>query len=380
MASVGHDDELRQVEDSLSQELATLSTAERMWRDKGPLLEAHGYQLRTRYQQGWTPSWLEQDLNFDYCEDSRTLPRPQVIDAVRIADGSLVSIKRAETGSEDITLAQMLHSDALKDDPRNHSVPVLDVIPDTDEPSITYLVMPFLRLMDDPPFETVGEVVDFIDQILDGLVFMHEHGVAHRDCSLKNIMMDASHLYPKGFHPVSIDSLPDVSKLAPHIPRRQASVKYYFIDFGLSVHVPDDASNKLVTGRLGRDRDPPELHSDAPYDPFKLDIFIIGNTLRNEFQKQYSNLDFLLPLIKSMLGTHSDSRPSAVEAQKYWKIIKSTITRLQVVDSLRRRQDSWIRSVVFDILAFIRLGISLLSDLVDSVARVLGVNREYHHL
>lgn len=74
MASVGHDDELRQVEDSLSQELATLSTAERMWRDKGPLLEAHGYQLRTRYQQGWTPSWLEQDLNFDYCEDSRSLP------------------------------------------------------------------------------------------------------------------------------------------------------------------------------------------------------------------------------------------------------------------------------------------------------------------
>lgn len=44
---------------------------------------------------------------------------------------------------------------------------MLDVIQDDEDPSISYLVMPFLRLMNDPPFEHVEEVVDFVDQILE---------------------------------------------------------------------------------------------------------------------------------------------------------------------------------------------------------------------
>lgn len=40
--------------------------------------------------------------------------------------------------------------------------------------------MPFLRLSDDPPLLLVDDVVDFVDQIMEGLVFMHEHRVAHR--------------------------------------------------------------------------------------------------------------------------------------------------------------------------------------------------------
>ncbi|KIP07949.1 hypothetical protein PHLGIDRAFT_127369 [Phlebiopsis gigantea 11061_1 CR5-6] len=373
MAESDLDAELQRVTDELSQSLAALSPAERMWRDKGLLLEARGYRLRPRYQQDWVPSWLGNDVDFEECEDSRSLPRPQVIDAVRIRDGALVSIKRARTGSEDITLAQHLYSSSLKDDPRNHCVPVLDTIVDEEEPDTTYLVMPFLRLMDSPPFETVDEVVDFIDQILEGLVFLHEQGVAHRDCSLKNIMMDASNLYPEGFHPVALHFTPDVSRIAPQLPRRTARVKYYFIDFGISVHIPEGAPNRLVTGRLGRDRDPPELHSDELYDPFKLDVFIIGNTLRKEFHKKYANVDFLRPLIRSMLSLEPESRPSAVEALKYWKIIKTTITRLQMVDSLRGRQDSWVRSVLLDMLAFVRLGVWLSSEVLDRVAGVFGV-------
>lgn len=95
--------------------------------------------------------------------------------------------------------------------------------------------------------------------------------------------MDASSLYPKGFHPVANNFLPDASDYAPHISRSQALVKYYYIDFGISVQIPPESPSKLVTGRLGRDRDPPELASNNPYDPFKLDVFIIGNLFRTEF-------------------------------------------------------------------------------------------------
>ena len=53
------------------------------------------------------------------------------------------------------------------DDPANHSVPVLDTFEDLVDKSISYLVMPFLRLIDNPPFEVVEEVLDFADQILE---------------------------------------------------------------------------------------------------------------------------------------------------------------------------------------------------------------------
>lgn len=96
-------------------------------------------------------------------------------------------------------------------------------------------------------------------------------------------MMDASSLYPKGFHPIAEDRLPDTSDYAPHISRSQARVKYYYVDFGISVHIPPGSPSKLVTGRHGRDRDPPELASNDPYDPFKLDVFIIGNLFQTEF-------------------------------------------------------------------------------------------------
>ena len=53
------------------------------------------------------------------------------------------------------------------DDPANHSVPILDTFVDSVDVSITYLVMPFLRLSEDPVFGIVEEVADFADQVLE---------------------------------------------------------------------------------------------------------------------------------------------------------------------------------------------------------------------
>jgi len=96
-------------------------------------------------------------------------------------------------------------------------------------------------------------------------------------------MMDADAMYPEGFHPVRMELKPDCSDDAKYIPRSAVAIKYYFIDFGISVYIPENLRSKLVTGLLGRDRDPPELSDRTPYDPFKLDVFIIGNMLKREF-------------------------------------------------------------------------------------------------
>ena len=131
-----------------------------------------------------------------------------------------------------------------------------------------------------------------------GLVFIHEKGVAHwycirlllrllrshfnSDCVMRNILMDADAMYPEGFHPVKTSYKRDYSGPADYIPRSVAGVRYYFTDFGISVHMPEE-DRTLVTGSLGRDQQPPELSETFPYDPFKLDIFIIGNMMKQEF-------------------------------------------------------------------------------------------------
>jgi len=105
------------------------------------------------------------------------------------------------------------------------------------------------------------------------------------DCVRANLMMDADAMYPEGFHPIRTMYKADYSGYATAIPRSTAGVKYYFIDFGISVHIPEDVSPKLVTGRLGRDQTPPELSKSTKnqsYDPFKLDVYILGNMFKRE--------------------------------------------------------------------------------------------------
>ena len=100
---------------------------------------------------------------------------------------------------------------------------------------------------------------------------------------MHNLLIDADAMYPEGFHPVKTSFKRDYSGWATHIPRSVAGVRYYFADFGISVHIPEEEPQKYVTGALGRDQDPPELSETVPYDPFKLDVFIIGNMLKREF-------------------------------------------------------------------------------------------------
>ncbi len=124
--------------------------------------------------------------------------RTSVIDATRMSDGTLVYLKRTPSNSQELQILSYLSSEALRLDPRNRCVPLLDVLQDPLDPDTTFMVMPFLRYITSPPFEVVGDILECIDQILEvrslslrhhhlliliplkGLVFIHDHGVAHR--------------------------------------------------------------------------------------------------------------------------------------------------------------------------------------------------------
>ncbi|THH28987.1 hypothetical protein EUX98_g5199 [Antrodiella citrinella] len=299
---------------------------EATWRAKQKFLESKGYMLRPRYHQGWKPSWEGTGKEKAQCEDSIPLPlRKNLIDATRTSDNKLVYIKRVEPDDVETRIALMLSSDDARRDPRNHAVPVLDHF--ENDADSAYLVMPLLRALDDPPFLRVGDMLEFCDQVLEGLVFQHEKGVAHRDCSYRNIMMDATSLYPDGYHPVNTTTLPDgVTPVIP-LPRSTHPVTYYYIDFGISVVVPAYArgERRLVEGDDGQDRAAPELHTEEAYDPFALDVFLVGDLLKRNFLDVFSDVEFLRPLVSEMMREDPSSRPGAREVLSRWKQVRKDV-------------------------------------------------------
>ena len=71
-----------------------------------------------------------------------------------------------KSSPQEIVIASLLSSEELRKDPRNRCVPILDIIVDTEDPALSFIVMPFLRHVDDPPFDTVGSVLECMEQLL----------------------------------------------------------------------------------------------------------------------------------------------------------------------------------------------------------------------
>ncbi|TFY80290.1 hypothetical protein EWM64_g3725 [Hericium alpestre] len=125
--------------------------------------------LRPRFHPGWVPSWTTSDVKKQDAEDSLELSSVMAIDATRISDGKPVFVKFVDTGevgTSEVDISLFFSEEPRKSDPHNHCVPVLDVLHHPDEHG-AYLVIPALRKFDSPPFLTVDEPVDFVDQIFE---------------------------------------------------------------------------------------------------------------------------------------------------------------------------------------------------------------------
>ncbi|KAL5536291.1 hypothetical protein ACEPAF_112 [Sanghuangporus sanghuang] len=258
-----------------------LNTGEKWWRDRYSFLMKYGYQLRPRFRPGWTPTWVRKKRDPLLCEDGYRNFHPKVIDAVRVSDGTKVAIKRIPRRCDELPILKYLASEEMLRDPRNHAVPLLDVFSEDDDAYI-FIVMPLLINFSILPFTSVDEVVDFMRQMLEGLSFLHDNNVAHRDCSTLNIMMDGTPVFPRGFHP----------------------------------------------GKDCLDKNLPELYQDDPYDPFAVDIFLLGDVFKDVLVNQYDGLSFLAPLIDAMIQRDSKSRPTVRESlQLFNDIVKEQSPR-----------------------------------------------------
>lgn len=91
------------------------------------------------------------------------------MDAVRVSDNSLVSMKRisCRVHPHEVEISLFFSSEPLASHPRNRCVPIYDVldVPDLDDEVL--LVLPLLREFDDPRIKSVGEAVEFFRQLFE---------------------------------------------------------------------------------------------------------------------------------------------------------------------------------------------------------------------
>lgn len=113
--------------------------------------------------------------------------------------------------------------------------------------------------------------------------------------------MDGSPLFPEGFHPAHQFRHPTILRFAKSKRRLYASpVKYYFIDFGLSVMQNEEweTEPRHCFGINGHEQSAPELlhySTETPYNAYLLDVFILGKVYeRSLLEVRDFNRDRLL--------------------------------------------------------------------------------------
>jgi len=107
-----------------------------------------------------------------------------------------------------------------------------------------------------------------------------------RDLNMNNFMMEWKNMFPDGFHPQAIMRTKEATSAASYFTRTQRPTRYIIIDFGMSSRYdPNDVSPREQS-LIGGDKTVPEFLKRQPYhDPYKADIYYVGNLIRTEFMQ-----------------------------------------------------------------------------------------------
>jgi hypothetical protein len=95
--------------------------------------------------------------------------------------------------------------------------------------------------------------------------------------------MDATQLYPRGYHPGMIWLEPDSKKSAKPLTRTQKPTKYFYVDFGISQRFESYEARRKTEPIPGGDKSVPEFKDGGdqiPQDPFATDVYYLGHVMQ----------------------------------------------------------------------------------------------------
>ncbi|KAL1937618.1 hypothetical protein VTO73DRAFT_13004 [Trametes versicolor] len=244
---------------------------------------------------------LQELYNFSY-------PNP-TCQAAQAADGRSVVIRvlaMGDEGREHVDILKLIARGAYSLLSLNHTVPLLELLEFED---ITFGVFPKIGtdmrvLSGEWNQNSVGDILDMIMQCLEALGFIHSVRIAHRDAFKDNFLLQwqpeslRTRTYPISRPRVYLNDFETAVHFPPSIPETDR----------LCVGLPLGASFP-GTDAYGRPV-PPELQSDTPYDPFKLDVWQFATSFE-DFESNFPEID---EIMASLRDQDPSARPSAYEA------------------------------------------------------------------
>jgi len=189
----------------------------------------------------------------------------------------VIKVISGPSATNELKAFRLLHSDALRDDPRNHTIPILEYIKFEEQ---IFAVMPRWGEAYLGDFVNVGELIRYGRAFFEALAFLHEHEIAHGDIVQQNMFMD-----------VIVPSIPSPLLAGLRGPER----KYALIDF--------------ETARL-----PPVKGSPCPTElekAFKRDIRSLATALEINLRCIEDVIPDLGHLFDSMKDSDSPNQPTA---------------------------------------------------------------------
>ncbi|TFK42554.1 kinase-like domain-containing protein [Crucibulum laeve] len=196
----------------------------------------------------------------------------------RISDGQKLVVKAVHLYSREYNVNRVLSCSPLRDDPMNHTIPVLDLI-EVEEDEIVFIVMEEWSsqlIIDDGPC-CLKLFLAALRQCIEHAVFLHKHNIAHLDISLRNLLSDYEG-------------------------------HYAYIDYEISRRFEIGSSPRLY-GYRGTEV-PPECEKGEFADPYKIDVWALAVLMLRACKLTGYFVPELMQLIKPMLHERPELRPS----------------------------------------------------------------------
>ncbi|KAF7306464.1 hypothetical protein MIND_00437600 [Mycena indigotica] len=318
------------------------------WRAKDGFLQTHGFQLYDISEVGTSsfeskPRGMPGNLNEGY--PYATFDNVSQVDntddsvpsglAVYVNDSQQrhLVVKLIRDGSQEHrSLQRVMTHQRLTGEFIPGLVPNLDLIPFDNH---WLLVMPRWGAAYgcNAWFASVKCLLDFVEESLEGVVFLHQHRIVHRDLASHNQFVN--HVSPSG---ASISSQPE-NRL-----RLQSEnfLRYGWLDFGYSVALPEDVALEdcrfpWEASFAGAYDVPPDLwQGEYLYNPFAFDVGTLGIFFCTHFQHLTPQIHLLAPLLDGMTHPNIGSRLTAQKALELLRQLRDRLTKKQLAAQCSR--------------------------------------------
>ncbi|KAJ3710651.1 kinase-like domain-containing protein [Lentinula raphanica] len=158
-------------------------------------------------------------------------------------------------------------------------------------------------------FVNIAHALEMMSQIMEGIAFLHDHLVAHRDLFFGNFLSSRRH-----------------GRWDPARKNDFLRPRYYIIDFEMAVQFSPDS-------------DPATRMSDLPYCPFKADVWQVGKTFIALLLHIEHDIPDIIRLLRRMCDDNAEDRPSAREAVDQLNKIRNEL----LTETLQAPiEESWI--------------------------------------